>query len=105
MAHDEAHFPRAQLDEAGMQLVFLMQFLEYLVTAHRVAVGGVGFQLSRHGACGKDGGKSGGEGLVVPEVRVFTVRLPDVGKDLKPFRGVFRNQARAQVEFHPRRVL
>lgn len=49
MAHDEAHFPRAQLDEAGMQLVFLMQFLEYLVTAHRVAVGGVGFQLSAMG--------------------------------------------------------
>ena len=85
-SHDEAHFPWAQFDESRMQLVFLMQFFENPVAAHRIAVGGVGFKSSRYGAGGKDRGQSGGQGLVIPEIRALAVRFPDVGKDLKAFR-------------------
>ena len=38
------------------------------------------------GAGGKDRGQSGGQGLVIPEIRALAVRFPDVGKDLKAFR-------------------
>lgn len=75
-----------EFDESRMQPVFLMQFFENPVAAHRIAVGGVGFEPSRHGAGGKDRGQPGGQGLVIPEIRALAVRFPDVGEDLKAFR-------------------